>query len=718
MTESPQMPPHLTVLRCLFLMAHHHGLGLDPELFGAIPPTDPLNSVLRVMNQIGLHGRALTGRTWSHLSQLGTALPALVIMKDGAWGVMINIITNPDKSQSVALVDPRTEQSGIQLLPQEAFLAQWSGTVILVRRRFGLQSDGTSRFGLSWFLPEIMRQRRYFRDIAIASILANLIAFATPLLFQVMIDKVIGHRSYQTLTAVIAIFVVLTLFDGVFGYIRQYLTIFATCKINASLSSKTFQHLLRLPMSFFESTPTGVLARNMQQTEGIRNFLTGRLFHTLLDTVALPFLLVMLSMYSGKLTMVVLCFSLAIALVIGLMIPLFRRKLEQLYNAEGHRQAHLIETIHGMRTFKSLALEGMRQQGWDEKLAKSVRSQAVVGGLAAWASVLTHGIEKSMQMAILGLGAFDVFDGTMSLGALIAFNMVAGRVSGPLVQIVSLINEYQETSLAVQMLGQVMDHPQERASDHSALRPPITGNVDFDQVTFSYPGAVNPALNQLSFSVKEGQVIGVVGRSGSGKTTITRLIQAIHLPQHGLIRLNGVDIRHIDLAYLRRNIGVVLQDSFLFRGTIRDNIAAARPEASLAEVINAAQMAGAAEFIDSLPQSYDTLVEEGATNFSGGQRQRLAIARALLTKPRLLIFDEATSALDPDSEMIIQNNLAEIAKGRTMIIVSHRLSSLVMADAILVLEKGVLVDCAPHAVLLERCAIYRHLWQQQTRHIQ
>jgi len=331
---------------------------------------------------------------------------------------------------------------------------------------------------------------------------------------------------------------------------------------------------------------------------------------------------------------------------------------------------------------------------------------------------LTTSLEKLMQVSVLGLGATDVFNGTLSLGSLVAFTMLSGRVTGPLVQIVGLINEYQDTALSVRMLGTVMDHPPERDPNQHGLRPQISGQVEFDRVIFRYPTGAQPALDRVSFKIEPGQIIGVVGRSGSGKTTITRLIQNIHTAQEGLVRFDGVDIRHIDLQHLRRSMGVVLQDSFLFRGTIRDNIAAAKPDASLAEVMHAANLAGAAEFIDRLPHSYETPVEESATNFSGGQRQRISIARALLLRPRLLIFDEATSALDPESESIIQANLSEIGRDRTMIVVSHRLSSLVQAHAILVLEQGKVLDFAPHATLLERCEIYRHLWLQQNRHLQ
>jgi ATP-binding cassette subfamily B protein len=603
------------------------------------------------------------------------------------------------------------------LMPREEFLNIWSGTLVLSKRVHSI-SDEQQPFGFRWFMPEILRNKRSFRDIGVAAVMGTILSFTTPLLYNVVIDKVVPHHSYQTLYVIILVFLVATAFDSLFGYVRQYLMIYASNKIDARLASRVFQHLLGLPLPFFENTPAGVLTRHLQQTEKIRQFLTGRLFHTALDCVTLPILLFMLLFYSSMLTLVVLGFSAAMACVIAVMLPTFRTHLNHLYQAEGARQAHLIETIHGMRTIKSLCMEKLQHNAWDTKVAAAVKRHTAVGRFGALANVFTGTLDKCMQISILGLGAQSVFDGNMTIGALVAFNMLSSRVSGPLVQMVALINEFQETALSIKMLGTVMDHPLERDPNFSGVRPEITGELEFDNVIFSYPGAATPALDQISFKVEEGQMIGVVGRSGSGKTTVTRLIQGIHVPQSGLMRLNGFDIRQIDLPHLRRSIGVVLQDNFLFRGTIRENIAATKPDASLAEIAEAARLAAADEFIERLPRSYDTVIEEGASNLSGGQRQRIATARALLMKPRLLIFDEATSALDPESEALVQANLSEMARGRTMIIVSHRLSSLVQADAILVLEQGRVMDLAPHSVLVDRCEIYAHLWQQQTQHIQ
>ena len=710
-----QMSPHLTALRCLFLVALHHGVQVPPEKFAEADVSDSIKSLFSIMRDLGLTAKLLKNRTWDDLASLGSAFPVMA-ETDRGWVIVVSTLTTSDGGASAAVLDPMREADGVALVPREEFEARWSGRLILCKRKYKL-IDESQPFGFLWFMPEIIRQGRYFRDVAIAAVMTSLVAFATPLFFQIMIDKVIPHRSVQTLFAVVAAFVVTMLFEAAFSYIRQYLMVFATNKIDARLASRTFAHLLRLPMHFFENTTAGVLLRHMQQTEGIRGFLTGRLFQTLLDAVTMPILLIGLLLYSGILTLVVLGFALAMAAVIALMLPAFRRYLERLYAAEGARQADLVETIHGMRTVKSLALESQRMKSWDQKVVGSIRSRATVGYFSAVAVVITNSLQSMMQMAILAVGAFLVFEGNISMGALVAFNMLSGRVTGPLVQIVSLINEYQQTAIAVRMLGKVMDHAPERDPNQRGIRPLISGNMEFSDVTFRYGTSVTAALDRVSFAVKEGQMIGVVGRSGSGKTTITRLIQGIHTPQEGLIKLDGTDVRHVDLTHLRRSIGVVLQDNMLFRGTIRENIAAGKPDASLEEVMECARLAGAAEFIDRLPLSYETLVEENASNFSGGQRQRIAIARALILRPRLLLFDEATSALDPESESIIQHNLVEIARGRTMIIVSHRLSSLVKADSILVIERGKVVDFAPHAELLERCDIYRHLWDQQMGHL-
>jgi ATP-binding cassette subfamily B protein len=704
----------LTALRGLFLLAMHHGCHLSPDLVAGALAEDMVQGVLRVLRQAGFEATAVDGAKWDDIASLGSALPVLAVTNAGAFLIVAGVLGDNAGAQ-LAVLDPAREQLGIKLITRQDFLAMWSGTILLCRRK-SLSVPATP-FGLGWFAAEIVRHGDILRDVSIAAAASGLIGLATPLLYHVIIDKVIPYSAEQTLLSVLIIFGVVTGFDAIFSYARQRLMIYLTNKVDARLAARTFEKMLALPMPFFEHQPAGVLVRHLQQTEKLRNFLTGRLFQCALDCALLPILLIMLFVYSFPLTLVVLAFALSITGIIFVLIPHFRSRLNALYAAEGARQAHLVETLHGMRTVKSLAMERVRQGEWNSRVAAAITKQSQVGRIAALANTITYTLDRLMQVTILGLGAHIVFSGEMSIGALVAFTMLAARVSGPLLQIVGLINEYQETALSVRMLGSVMDHPPERAPSQHYIRPVMTGAISFEQVSFRYPGAASLALDRVNFQAREGEVVGVVGRSGSGKTTLIRLIQGIEAPQSGLIRFDGADIRHIDLEHLRRNVSVVLQDSFLFRGTIRENIAAGKPNANLADVIQASRLAGADEFIDRLPLGYETPVEEGAANFSGGQKQRISIARALITRPRLLIFDEATSALDPESEAILQTNLKSIAAGRTMIVVSHRLSSLVQADAILVLDRGTALDVAPHGTLLKRCGVYRGLWEQQTIHM-
>ena len=704
----------LTALRAVFLIAAHHGRALRPEDLPILTGGDILPSVTASLGRVGLQSRLLQRCTVKTASTLGSAYPALIPRKDGSWIILI-MVMDQNGTKVAAILDPAQEAAGVQTIPLAQFAAMWAGQILLVQKTPEVRAE-TVAFGLSWFVPAVRSQARLLAGVAVAVVVGNLISFSLPLLFQVLIDRVTAHQAWNTLTTIVVIYVVLASFDAGFSYVRQRLMQIAGGRVDAIIGARTFAHLLSLPLSVFETTPAGVLTRHMQQTEKIRAFLTGRLFQTLLDAAFLPLLLGILMMLSGALTALVLGFALAIAGCIGALLPTFRRRLNALYAAEGERQANLTETLHNMRAVKSLVLEPLRRRIWEDNLAAALRRQWDVGAIGALAGSATGFLEKVMQISVIAYGAALVLEGQLSTGALVAFVMLAGRVTGPLVQIVGLINEYQEAALSVRMLAGVMNQKREGGEHPRPMRHQIGGRLMLEQVSFTYPGAATPALASVSLDIVPGQVIGVVGRSGSGKTTLTRLIQGIEVPQAGLIHVDGVDIRQIDLEHLRRSLGVVLQENLLFRGTIRDNIATARPDAGLEEVLIAAKLAGADDFIRRLPQGFDTKVEEGGANLSGGQRQRVAIARALMASPRILVFDEATSALDPESEAVVNRNLAAIAKGRTVIIVSHRLSSLVRADAIVVLEQGRVVDMAPHAVLLDRCDIDRHLWQQQTEH--
>lgn len=712
----PTAFPH-TIIQCLTAIAQHHGLQLNPERLiddYALPAEEPGDSLLlRIASDIGLKAKSAT-LTWDRLLTQEGVFPILARLNNGR-GVIVVGVRHEDEGK-VAIVDPLESRVGVFLLDRAQFCARWSGSVILLKRHHRL-TDPNQPFGLRWFIPEILKQKIAFRDIAVAVLILHVLALAPPIFFQIVIDKVLVHQNASTLWVLGIGIVIAMVFDALFGFVRNLLTLVATNKIDMRLTRRTFSHLMSLPIDYFESMSAGVITRHIQQLEGIRNFLTGQLFFTALEATALLIFLPILFTYSAKLAVIVLVFTAIIAGTIAALLPTFRRRLEALYTAEAKRQALLVEAIHGMRTIKALAIEPTQRRNWDQYSADAINMHYRVGHL----SIIGHGfidfMGKLLPIVIIVIGAQDVFNQELTVGALIAFQMISGRVSSPLIQIVGLINSYQQTALSVRMLGEVMNRPSEGRPGAGGLRPSLTGEITFDEVTFRYPGASVAALDRASFTIPSGTVIGVVGRSGSGKTTLTRLIQGLYNVQEGLVRFDGIDAREIDLAHLRRQIGVVLQENFLFRGAVRDNISVARPDAAFEEIVAVAQAAGADEFIERLPQGYDTLLEENAANLSGGQKQRLSIARALLTRPRILILDEAASALDPDSEAIFIRNLSRIAVGRTVIMISHRLSTLVNANAILVMQQGRLVDRGRHEELLARCETYQHLWHQQTSHL-
>jgi ATP-binding cassette subfamily B protein len=708
--------PH-TVIQCLAAIAQHHGLQINPERLiaeHALGAQEPGNGVvLRIASEIGLKAKS-EKLSWTGLLAQEGVFPLIARMANGNALIVVGI--RAEGEGKIALLDP-TAQAAIAVLEDRAtFCARWDGQVILVKREHKL-SDPDQRFGFAWFIPEILKQKEAFRDILIAALAMHLLALASPVFFQLVIDKVLTHQSETTLW-VLAVGIVFALaFDSIFGYLRQMLTLSATNKIDMRLTRRTFGHLLSLPIDYFETTTAGVVTRHMQQLEKIRNFLTGRLFFTGLDTIALLVFLPILFAYSVKLAMIVLLFTGLIAAVIMAMVPTYQRRLNALYAAEGQRQAMLVETIHGMRTVKALAIEPTQRRVWDQRSAEAITMHFRVGRVTITGNAITDFLGKLLPVTIIVIGAQQVFDQTLSVGALIAFQMIAGRVVSPLIAMVGLVNEYQETALSVRMLGEVMNRSPEGRAGAGGLRPLLNGEIVFDEVSFRYPGATATALNKASFTIPAGAIVGIVGRSGSGKTTLTKLIQGLYPLQEGLVRFDGVDAREIELSHLRRQIGVVLQENFLFRGTVRENLIATKPDASFEEIVAAAQAAGADEFIERMPQGYDTLLEENASNLSGGQKQRLSIARSLLAKPRILILDEAASSLDPESEAIFINNLSRIAVGRTVVMISHRLSTLVNAHTILVMQHGQLMDSGNHTELLARCETYQHLWNQQTSHL-
>jgi ATP-binding cassette subfamily B protein len=701
------------------MVASRLGLDLSIEQFRrrfALPPGEPDSATLiAIARELGLEAQTMRMH-FEDLPRLGRALPAILRAKDGGALILEDARTDPAKGTVALIRDPSA--SAEALVIDEAQLADvWEGEAILVKRLHS-STDEQQPFGIRWLAGQVLRERRLFGDIAAAALISTVFAIAPPFMFMTVLDRVLVSHSYSTLNVVVGALLVMMVFETILAFLRRVLTQVATTRIDGRLNLYIIEKLLKLPMDYFEHTPTGRTLGQLGEVWRIRNFLTGQLFGAFLDAVPLLGLIPAMLILEWRLALM----AFALAGIIFLIVMVFLKPIGRLYGqvvkAEQAKGSHMVETIHGIRTIKSLSLEGRRRREWDRRVAAATEAQHRLGLLANYPQSLSLPFERLIYTGCLAVGAYMVLSepGTINVGALVAFSMLSMRLAQPLVTIAKLQQDLAEMRGSIAQVAEVMNvAPEETRSN--GLRLPIKGEITFQSVRFRYSPGAPYALQDVSFTVPAGTSFGIMGRSGSGKTTVTRLLQRLNTSYEGMIKIDGMDLREVDLMHLRTHIGVVPQENFLFSGSIRENIAMAKSGASFADVVRAAQLSGAEEFIERLPRGYDTVLEEGATNLSGGQRQRLALARALLIDPPVLILDEATSALDAESEAIVSANLARMAQGRTVLSISHRLSMLVDCDAILVLERGKVYDLGTHDELLHRCDIYKHMWYQQNRHL-
>ena len=705
-------------LKATIQAARYQGVELDPEELRRTPGEDVISAAALAAwaESAGMWARAVK-IPWRHLFRFQQTGPVVLLFADGSAALQIGA----DVQQKVIfLKDPNAPEGTPAVAVDELRLREvWNGEAVLLRATRG-RAEADAPFTLRWITGVVVEERRALIDIGIASFAISVLTVFPPLIVMVVVNRVLQYHSVSTLVLLSTVLAIIFLYETLLGYARRLIITVIGARLDAKLNLHLFNRLLRLPLDFFERNPAGETMYRISQVHRVRAFITGKLLSTFLDLITLAVLLPILFYLNAPLAWIVL----ACSVVITLIILAFLNPLKVLYMrvaiAESSKSAALGETIVGMRTVKSLALEPQRRAQWDERIAEAGKSQLAFGKLANWPQTLATPIERLMGMGTMMIGAYLAMrepSGYM-VGGLFAFMMLSGRVAQPLVGLARLVEDYQEVGAAVSEAGSVLNRPLEVDAPSGGLRPQFAGAIEFNDLTFTYPGSKTPALDKLSFSIPAGTMLGVVGRSGSGKSTIARLLQAINREYSGFVKIDGVDIREINLRHLRQNLGVVLQDNFLFRGSIRDNIIAGRPGLAPADAVQAARLAGAEEFIERMPNGYSSYIEEGSPNLSGGQKQRVAIARALIHNPRILILDEATSALDPESEAVVNANLVRIGRGRTMVIVSHRLSSLTDCDQILVMEQGKIVDIGPHTVLLERCSVYRQLWIQQNRHLE
>ncbi|MCG0995418.1 peptidase domain-containing ABC transporter [Acetobacter indonesiensis] len=713
---SSRLSPTMIRLKAVLAAAHYHGLVLDIQDFAADPEEDSPSpaTLCRWLEEQGAVAKGMRIK-WRYLVKMTNSPPIVLMFRDGSAALMVN--ASPEQGV-VWLRDPLKGEGATPVPVDELRLSRiWTGDVLLIKRRQD-ESEADAPIGFAWLAKMVLREKKSLRDIAIASMTLSILQIFPPLIVMQVVDKVVNYHSMSTLISISGIIVVFSFYEVLLGYGRRELSMVLTTRIDSRLSLHLFSRLVALPLEYFERQQAGNLLGRVLAIYKVRDFLTGRLMTTFLDLFTLVVVLPFLFYLSSTLAWM----TVAAAGLIGLIVLIFMGPVSKIMNkqvlAERDRGAILYETVAGIRTLKTLALENSRKQTWDEVTAKVVRWKLALGRMTNWPQTLVMPLDLFINRGIILVGAYLALTspGSVGVGALVAFMMLGGRVASPLVGLAKLLEDFTEVTTSLGEAASVLNKPNETKALTTGMRPRIKGALSFEGVNFTYPGATTLALKNVNFEIPAGTMLGLVGRSGSGKSTITRLLQGVSRSYTGYLKLDGVDLREINLTHLRRSFGVVLQDNFLFRGTIRENITAGRPGYTIDDVVRAARLAGAEEFIERMPAGYETFIEEGSTNISGGQRQRLAIARAVITDPKLMILDEATSALDPESEALVNANLERIGQGRTMVIVSHRLSSLVNCDQICVMERGSVADIAPHDVLLERCDIYRTLWMQQNRH--
>lgn len=696
-----------TGLACTVLLARFLQVAAEPEQirhrFGLPGRFFSNTEILRALKSLDLKAKTSRSR-WSRLPLL--ALPAIAKDRSGQYFILARADEEKVLVQSPSETAPRVVQ-------REEFESEWSGELILVTKRSGSVSPG--KFGFAWFIPAIIRYRKILGEVLVASFFLQLFALVTPLFFQVVVDKVLVHKGMTTLDVLALGLLCVSIFEVALGGLRTYLFSHTTNRIDVELGARLYNHLISLPLAYFQSRRVGDSVARVRELENVRNFVTGSALTVLIDAFFTVVFLAVMFYYSPLLALIVVGSIPLYVLLSFVVIPILRRRLDEKFARGAENQAFLVESVSGVETLKSMAVEPQMQRRWEDQLAAYVSASFRAANLGNIASQAASFINKLVTLAILWFGARLVIEGELSVGQLVAFNMLAGRVSGPVLRLVQLWQDFQQAGISVERLGDILNAPTEqKAGGGRSMLPRINGRVTFEHVNFRYRADGPEILSDFSLDVPEGQVIGIVGRSGSGKSTTAKLVQRLYVPERGRVMVDGVDLSMVDPAWLRRQIGVVLQENILFNRTVRENIALADPGMPMERVVHVAKLAGAHEFIVEMAEGYDTVLGEHGNNISGGQRQRIAIARALATDPRILIFDEATSALDAESERIIQQNHQAIAKGRTVFIIAHRLSTLRHADRIIVIDKGRIVEEGTHDELLKQGETYARLYAHQT----
>ncbi len=717
MNAQPTPPPNPLIL-AISIIARMEQIRFQPELALqrlqiSVRELQSEGVLLRFLSQCGFKGKIRKSLPQSAESWRKLPLPCILIHSvTGGCLVLLKIEPHDSKQPErlKALVFD-TQIGKVATIELQSLSEPYH--VLLLRSKALLGSS--TRFGLMWFVRQLLQYKPVLVEVLIASAILQTFGIVTPLLTQVIMDKVVVHQAMNTLYMVTIVYVCLSLFEAVFSHLRQYLFNHTAAKLDVRLGSSLMDHLLHLSFVFFERQKVGNIVAKVRELETVRNFITQKAISILLDT-SFSFIFVgVMFFYSSSLTLIVLAIILVLAILFGIITPLYKDKLEHRFQMAAQQQAFLVESLSNMQTVKALALESRLQKRWEDILGQYVQSVFSFSKLQSISAVISKLFQRAMTMTILFMGVGLVLEKKLTLGQLIAFNMLSGQLLAPIMRLVGTWHELQQALTGVDRIGDILNVPLEVPEvEQPQTLQQVRGNIVFQDVSFRYNPEHPLVLNRLNLHLPAGACVGIVGPSGSGKSTITKLIQRLYTPESGVISLDGVDLRQLHPQWLRSQIGVVLQESVLFTGTIFENLTMTRPSASMEEVVAVAKLAGAHEFISEFPEGYYTVVEERGASLSGGQRQRLAIARALMMNPPILIFDEATSALDSESEAVVRRNLRQIKQGRTVVMVAHRLSTLSECDLIIVLEKGQVKEMGhPQALLQNSESLYTKLVQQQ-----
>jgi len=694
-------------LTALALIARMHGIaadeaqirhqaGINERRLGEV-------ELLRAAKGLGLKAR-LVDIDPERLAFL--SLPALLFDSQHNHFILVKL------SEQRALIQPG-DRSPPQIVTLEQLRARITGRALLVASRASLVGD-LARFDFSWFIPAVVKYRRLLFEVLAVSFLIQLFGLVPPLMFQVIMDKVLTNRAFDTLSVVAIAMLLASVFETLLTGLRNYIFAHTTNRMDVELGARLFRHLVQLPLSYFTARRVGDSVSRVRELENIRNFLTGQALTACLDVTFSVVFIAVMALYSVKLTLIVVLSLFFYVLISAVLNPAFRKALDVKFSRGADSNSFLVESVSGCETLKAHAIEPQFARKWDTLLAAYVTAGFRVTTLANIGQQLIQLVGKLVTLAVLFFGAYQVIEGKLTIGQLVAFNMLAQRVATPILRLAQLWQDFQQVGVSMQRLGDILNTRTELPPSAQVL-PPMRGAIDFEDVHFRYKPDGPVILHDIDLHIHPGELIGIIGRSGSGKSTLAKLLQRLYVPERGRIRIDGIDLALADPAWVRRQIGVVLQENLLFNRSIRENIAVADPGMPLEQVIEVAKLAGAHEFICELREGYDAIVGEHGCGLSGGQRQRIAIARALATNPHVLVFDEATSALDYETERALQQNMPAICRGRTVILISHRLSVIRHADRIVSMEKGTIVEAGKHEELVKRSGPYAHLLALQAQ---